>query len=66
MEINGNIGNNSNEKNEPLSNQCMNCRKIYKTLSGLWKHNKVCKIGYQKVTTVETPMLENKTNNKNL
>ena len=40
-------GNNSEiklgEKNEIIGiHQCSNCNKIYKSLSGLWKHNKKC------------------------
>jgi hypothetical protein len=41
MEINGNkLG----EKNEPNEfHKCHTCNKIYKSLSGLWKHKKICK-----------------------
>jgi hypothetical protein len=31
------------EKNEPIgTHQCTSCNKTYKSLSGLWKHNKKC------------------------
>jgi len=36
-------GNKFAEKNEPIYfHQCENCKKDYKTLSGLWKHKKKC------------------------
>ena len=40
MEINGNKLGEKNEPNEP--HKCTNCNKIYKSLSGLWKHKKIC------------------------
>ena len=40
MEINGNKLGEKNENN--YCHSCDNCKKIYKTLSGLWKHKKKC------------------------
>ena len=45
MEINGKNGNNFDEKNEKHNNYtCKHCNKNYKTIAGLWKHNKKCNI----------------------
>jgi hypothetical protein len=41
MEINGNKLGEKNESNE--LHKCTGCNKIYKSLSGLWKHKKICK-----------------------
>jgi hypothetical protein len=40
MEINGNKLGEKNENN--YYHSCDNCKKIYKTMSGLWKHKKKC------------------------
>jgi len=43
LETNGTKFAEKNEKNEPTDfHQCENCKKYYKTLSGLWKHKKKC------------------------
>ena len=45
LETNGTKFAEKNEKNEPADfHQCDNCKKDYKTLSGLWKHKKKCVI----------------------
>ena len=43
MEINGNKSNEFVEKNDATEfHKCAFCNKIYKSLSGLWKHKKIC------------------------
>ncbi len=43
MEINGNKSNEFVEKNDATEfHKCVFCNKIYKSLSGLWKHKKIC------------------------
>ncbi len=57
MEINGNkLG----EKNE--NHSCENCKKIYKTISGLWKHKKKC-IYEEKIDSQKNEIVENSENN---
>jgi len=62
MEINGNKLGEKNENN--YYHSCDNCKKIYKTLSGLWKHKKKCvyeeKIGSQKNENVENNDINDK------
>jgi len=57
MEINGNkLG----EKNE--NHSCDNCKNIYKTISGLWKHKKKC-IYEEKIDSQKNEIVENSENN---
>ena len=57
MEINGNkLG----EKNE--NHSCDNCKKIYKTISGLWKHKKKC-FYEEKIESQKNENVENSENN---
>ena len=50
-------GNKLVEKNENLYHSCDNCKKIYKTISGLWKHKKKCN-SEQKIENVKNENIE--------
>jgi hypothetical protein len=55
--INDDIGNNGNLKTpkSPKHYKCECCERIFKTNSGLWKHNKICiNEEYSEVSCVET------------
>jgi hypothetical protein len=60
MEINGNKLGEKNENN--YCHSCDTCKKIYKTMSGLWKHKKKC-IYEEKIDSQKNESFENSENN---
>jgi len=57
MEINGN-----KLVEKPDIHSCDNCKKIYKTISGLWKHKKKC-FYEEKIDSQKNENIENSENN---
>ena len=49
----------SNGNKKCSKTTCENCGKIYKTVSGLWKHKKICNITPQKKDKIETESNDN-------
>jgi hypothetical protein len=47
-----------------LNLKCMNCNKLYKTYSGLWKHNKICNNDIHKDNTQTENSIINNTDNE--
>jgi hypothetical protein len=59
LEMNGTKFAEKNEKNEPADfHQCENCKKEYKTISGLWKHKKKCVIEKYQANNIYEPTSE--------
>jgi hypothetical protein len=60
MEINGNKLGEKNENN--YYHSCDTCKKLYKTMSGLWKHKKKC-FYEEKIDSQKNENIENSENN---
>ena len=53
---NGSIGSISGYKKEPEHYQCDNCKKVFKTHGGMWKHKQRCMVSVLSATADQTPL----------